>query len=341
MGAPDTLSHLRTLGFQEGTAPGLLFEQIRLGGDAIQVIGSRPAMGTLVSVTAIASSATRSEAGIAEAFAELDRMVGIFSRHQPDSALSTLNDAGHLAGPPPELVRVLERARYYHALSHGAFDVTVKPVLDLFGARFPARAPSMGEVRDAAALVGAAHLAVKRRAIRFARPGMGVTLDGIAKGYIVDRMADVLGGHGIHRFLIDAGGDIRGRGLKEGQRPWVVGVRGPEDGVFPDAIAVRDGAVATSGGYERFYDREQRFHHIINPASGLSPTVAWSVSVVAPTALAADALATTVFVLGPEAGTQLLERLPDCAGFIVTAGGVQHRSRRWSGVSIGQKEWIA
>jgi len=336
----ESLSRLRNLGFQEVTAPGLTFEQVRVDRDTLEVVGTRPALGTLVSVTAISSSSAHGEVAIAAAFAELDRLVEIFSRHEPDSALSTLNDAGYLAGPPPELVRVLERSLYFHALSRGAFDVTVKPVLDLLGARLPACPPSAGELRDAAALVGAEHLVVKRRTLRFGRPGMGVTLDGIAKGYIVDRMADVLACHGVGRFLINAGGDIRAHGLKERSRPWMVGVRGPADGEFPDAIALRDRAVATSGGYERFYDRERRFHHIIDPASGQSPAAAWSVSVVAPSALAADALATTVFVLGPEAGLRLIERLPDCAGFIVTAGGEGRRSRRWNGLRRSQEECI-
>jgi len=367
----EPLSRLRNLGFQEVTAPGLTFEQVRVDRDALEVVGTRPALGTLVSVTAISSSSAHGEVAIAAAFAELDRLVEIFSRHEPDSALSTLNDAGHLTGPPPELVRVLERSRYFHALSQGAFDVTVKPVLDLLGLRFPATAPTAGELRDVAALVGAEHLTVKRRRIRFARGGMGVTLDGIAKGYIVDRMADVLGRHEIRRFLINAGGDIRARGyivdrmadvlgrheirrflinaggdirargLKESRRPWMVGVRDPStDAVLPDVIALQDGAVATSGSYERFFDPAHRFHHIIDPASGQSPSVAWSVSVTAPTALAADALATTVFVLGPEAGMRLLEALPECAGFILTEGGVQRRSSRWPGLTIGQKESI-
>jgi len=342
VGTADSLTRLRSLGFQEVTAPALSFEQVRLGQDSIQLIGTRAALGTRVSVSAISDSAEGDAASIAGAFAELDRLAGLFSRYQSDSALSTLNDAGHLDAPPPELLRVLERARYFHALSRGAFDVTVKPVLDLLAARSPATAPSANELRDVAALVGAGHLKVKRRTITFARPGMSATLDGIAKGYIVDRMADVLTCHGIHRFLIDAGGDIRVRGLKQPGRPWTVAVRDPStDGVLPDAIPLREGAVATSGGYERFYDAGRRFHHLVSPASGCSPAGTWSVSVIAPNALAADALATTVFVLGPDAGMKLLEQLPDCAGMIVTEGGAQRRSRRWHGLSLRQEERIA
>lgn len=341
MGTADILNRLRDLGFQEIGAPALSFERVRLEPHALQVTGTRPALGTLVVVTTVAPAADAAEDAIAAAFAELDRLVGIFSRHEPDSALTALNDRGQLEGPPPELVRVLERARYFHALSRGAFDVTVKPVLDLLGLRFPANPPAPGELRDAAALVGAQHLSIRRRKLRFARANMGVTLDGIAKGYIVDRMADVLACHGIRRALINAGGDIRACGSKHGGRPWTVGVRAPgRDGVVPDAIALRDAAVATSGGYERFFDPKRQFHHIIDPASGVSPAAAWSVSVAAPTALVADALATTVFVLGPEPGLRLLETLPDCAGFVVTEGGRQRQSRRWGRLRISQEESV-
>jgi thiamine biosynthesis lipoprotein len=121
-----------------------------------------------------------------------------------------------------------------------------------------------------------------------------------------------------------------------------VGVRDPSTGgVLPHALPLQDGAVAASGSYERFFDPAQRFHHLVNPASGESPGVAWSVSVTAPTALTADALATAGFVLGPEAGIKLLDTLPDCAGFIVTEGGVQRRSRRWRGLEPRQEEFIA
>ncbi|MBI3983417.1 MAG: FAD:protein FMN transferase [Gemmatimonadetes bacterium] len=340
MDAADKLAQLRTLGFEDALPLAVSFEQVRLERDAVKVIGTRPALGTLVSVTVVASSPAQGETAIERAFAELDRLAAILSRYESTSALSALNEAGYLTGPPPELLRVLERALYYHALSRGAFDVTVKPVLDLLAARLPANPPTAGELKDAAALVGTEHVAVRRKAIRLERSGMGLTLDGIAKGHIVDRMADVLACHGMLRFLIDAGGDIRARGIKEPDRPWTVAVRGRSPGAFADVIGLRDGAVATSGGYERFYDPQRRFHHIVNPASGGSPDLAWSVSVVAPTALAADALATAVFVLGPDDGLRLIERLPDCAGFVVPAGGADRRSRRWSRFSIWQEEPI-
>lgn len=336
----DLRSRLVGLGFMEAATSPVSFDRWPLGG-VVEVIGTRAALGTRVSVTAVVQAAGRGEAAIAVAFDEMDRLTGIFSRYDPDSAVSVLNDAGRLRGPPPELSRVATRALGLHAATRGAFDVTVKPVLDLLDAQMPATAPTAAELAEAAALVGAGALRVTRAGIRFDRDGMGVTLDGIAKGYIVDRMAAVLERHGVRRFLIDAGGDIRVRGLNARDTPWAIGVRDPAGGDgFPEVIALPWGAVATSGGYERFYDAGRRYHHIISPDTGRSPVEIASASVVAPDALTADALATAVFVLGADHGLALIDRLPRCAALVLDSAGRARRSLRWAALAAPSPEGI-
>ena len=158
-------------------------------------------------------------------------------------------------------------------------------------------------------------------------PGMGVTLDGIAKGYVVDRMASVLADHGLEDFLINAGGDIRSAGLREDGEPWRVGVQDPKkQGDLPDVIGLSNGAVATSGSYEIYFDRDRSYHHIVSARTGDSPRSSESVSVVAPTTLAADALATAVFVMEPEPGRRVHR--------IVTRVRLPHRRPRWSTIEI-------
>jgi thiamine biosynthesis lipoprotein len=160
---------------------------------------------------------------------------------------------------------------------------------------------------------------------------MGCTLDGIAKGYIADRMAEVLQRHGLHRFVIDAGGDVRACGRNARGGPWVVAVRHPEGGSeFPDIIGLESGAVATSGGYERFFPAGRPFHHIVSPDTGCSPADVTSVSVAAPDCLTADALATALFVLGTDRGLALIDRLPRCAALVLDARGAARPSRRWA-----------
>jgi thiamine biosynthesis lipoprotein len=155
---------------------------------------------------------------------------------------------------------------------------------------------------------------------------MGITLDGIAKGYIVDRMAEVLLGNGVGNFLINAGGDIRTAGTKEEGLPWTVAVQDPtKQHQFPDVVQMTGGAVATSGGYERSY------HHIVHSETGALPEYSASVTVFAPTAMAADAMATTLFAMKPGDGLKLIDTLPGHECLIIDDLGAQRRSEGWKG----------
>ncbi|MGH7701331.1 MAG: FAD:protein FMN transferase [Gemmatimonadales bacterium] len=326
-------ARLRELGFERVAERESATEVRRIDRRTVLVTTGRPAMGTLVAVSALDRTPERAEDGIGRAFGEMERLIAIFSRFEEASALTTLNDAGRLDRPPAELAHVVARALRYHAVTGGAFDVTVAPLVNLFRERLggprPA-APSDGEIDDALALVGAGHVRASPRDIRFDRAGMGITLDGIAKGSIVDAMADALRGGGIRRFLINAGGDIRTGGAGAGGRPWTIGVRDPRmSGGFPDTIHVMDAAVATSGGYESSFDPERRFHHIVDARTGRSPNRSASVSVVAPTTMAADALATAAFVMEPAAAVALVDSLAGCECLILDPEGHERRSAGW------------
>jgi FAD:protein FMN transferase len=304
-----------------------------VGRDGFRVQAGRPAMSTLASVTVIDESASLGEEAIGRAFEEMDRLIAIFSRYDETSALSVLNAEGRLESPPPELALVLSAALSYHRLSDGAFDPTVAPLVDLFRACLAGpvpREPTAAEIAQARELVGAGAITASRRRLRLTRRGTTLTLDGIAKGFIVDRMAATLERAGIDRYLVEAGGDLRTGGNKEGGLPWAVAVRDPESaGRLPGTIHLAGAAVATSGSYERYYDPERRFHHIVDAARGSSPRACTSATVVAPSATAADALATAVLVLGSRAGVALMDRLPGCACLIVCSDGSVTHSLGW------------
>ena len=319
---------LAELGFRRAApGPGTL-EFLSVGGGRQKMTWSRPAMGTLVTVTAIHRSRDLAQDAAGRAFNEMDRVVALLSRYEPSSALSVLNAEGILRAPPPELRAVVSGALRFHIASRGAFDPTVRPLVDLF--RGSTRAPPSDELRQAIDLVDARRVKLRRRSIRFDRDGMGMTLDGIAKGFVVDRMAEMLAARGLEDFLIDAGGDIRSAGRREDGQPWRVAVQDPaKEGVFPDVILLTDGAVATSGSYETYFDRARTRHHIVSGRGGGSPQESLSVSAVAPTALAADALATAVFVMGPQCGRALVDSLPQCACFVVDGLGRTFSSARW------------
>lgn len=328
----DRHARLLELGLERATEQ-TAHQLTRLGGGLYRLDAERPAMGTRVAVRAIARSPDRLEEAVGQAYAEMDRLIAVFTRYESDSALSVLNDAGRLDAPPRELARVLGRASHYHGLTRGAFDVSVAPLVDLFEGRPPgppAAPPSAAEIAAARELVGVRHIRASRRVIRFERRGMRVTLDGIAKGFIVDGMAAALEKHRVRHYLVDGGGDMRTRGRSEGGRPWTVAVRDPDArGPFLDAVRPGDGAVATSGSYERYHDADRRYHHLVDGGSAESPGEARSVSVVAPTAIDADALATAVFVLGPAAGLMLMDSLAGCSCLILDSHGRRLTSRGW------------
>jgi len=312
-----TLAALRDLGLERVESPDVATQAVRVGPKGWQVTGERPAMGTLVSVTALGPSRERLEDALGRAFEAMDRLIGLLSRFDGASPVSHLNATGRLDGPPPEVGEVVSHALDYHRLTRGAFDVSVAPLVDLFWDRLVRETP-------------VEPTALSRRRIGLARPGMRLTLDGIAKGYIVDAVAAVLDRGGVRRYLVNAGGDIRARGANAEQRPWTIAVENPwRRGDFPDTIHLGDAAVATSGSYERFYDHDRAYHHIVDPATGRSPVHCSSVSVVAPTALAADALATSVFLMGPRDGVAFIEGLSGCACLVLDREGREHRSRTW------------
>ena len=348
-GIPDKFASLLEMGFERVDPGPVTAESVRVDDGAHKVTQIHPAMGSFVAISALHESHDLAEEAIGHAFEEMERLIGVLDRFDGGSALSHLNDAGRIAGPPPELAEVVGRGLAHHRLSRGAFDITVKPVIDLYRdpTTYEALAPpGPAQVRDALEAVGAEHLSVDTGGIRFDRSGMGITLDGIAKGYIVDGIAAALTTRGAERFLINAGGDIRASGTRGDRQPWTVAIRDPEDAVPSfesgawdrdewagggpiNALQLVDGAVATSGGYEVYFDRERLSHHIVQGETGRSPRQLMSVTVTAPTTVEADSLATAVFVLGPLDGVGLVEELQGFECLIIDRDGNELHSRGW------------
>ncbi len=290
-------------------------------------------MSTFVAVTVEDRSATRAEAAIGRAFDEMERVAALLTRFEDSSALGVLNRDGRLGDPPQELRSVVGRGLEIHCLSGGAFDPTVAPLVDLYQVHFAAHGgpPDPSELREVGELVGAGHVRLDDRGVRLEREGMALTLDGIAKGYVVDRMVEALAAQGVRHALVNAGGDVRALGGRADGRPWRVGVQDPRrpEGLV-ETIDLADAAVATSGDYVRFHDVERQYHHTVVPATGRSPDAAASVSIRAATAMEADALATAVFTLGPEAGLAFLSSVgAGVAALVLTRDGGRRASPGW------------
>lgn len=284
---------------------------------------TRTRMGTLVHVTVVHPEAARARELAGAAFGEIDRLEAIFSGYRPETPVSRLNRDGVLNDPPPELMAVVRRALYFAALTGGAFDPTVAPLMELYRSSFAETGapPAEADVAHAMSRVGYRHVRLDATGVAFARPGMSVSLDGIAKGYILDRVVEWVTGAGAAGVLVDGGGDISAGEGEVAGTGWPVGVEHPrEPGTVLGTIEARHQGVATSGDYLRAHTTDLRHHHIIDPRTGASPGHTSAATVVAPSAMDADALATAAMVLGPVHGIELLERVDGAEGFIVTKG---------------------
>lgn len=279
----------------------------------------REMMDTWVSITVYQTNESRAKTAMASAFSRMDEVVSIASVHDPEAEAARLNSEGRIYSPSPELVELLSAAKRFFEISGGVFDVAIEPVLALW--RYDPKAATQFwelplEVQQAAitlamTLTGADRIAVvtdPERSITLA-PGTKITLDGIAKGYIVDQGIAVLQSAGIEHALIDAGGDIAVIGGKPGGEKWEIALRDPEGEEALAYFALTDGAIATSGNYLRYFDPEAEVGHIMDPRTGYSAHASSSATVIAPTCMEADALATAVFVLGPVDGLGLVNGL--------------------------------
>ena len=313
-------------------------EAVRFNRRLHKISKTRLAMGTFVSMTLLHDSTDQAQAAMGEAFLEIDRLSHAISRFDQATAVAHLNRQGTLRDVPPELAEVMARSLTYYRISNGAFDISVKPVVDLFKTHFSdgkGTRPSGKALKEALDLVNGSDIEFSGRTIHFKRPGMGITLDGIAKGYIVDRASAVLSQNGIAHHLINAGGDIRAVGSRRDGKPWTIAIQDPnKKKAYPDIIHLTDGAIATSGNYEIYFDREKMFHHIVDPRTGLSPDQSVSVSVLADTAMDADALSTTVFVMTPVMGTRFIDSRPRCESLVVTKGNRKITSRGWKSAAV-------
>jgi FAD:protein FMN transferase len=285
---------------------------------------TRTRMGTVVTLTVVHPEEGAARAMIGAAFTEMDRLEGILSRHRLETPVTALNTHGHLDAPPSELVSVLTEARRVSVATGGAFDVTIAPLLELYEASFRTRGapPTETDVDRLRHLVDFRGIDFSHDRITLAHPGVSITLDGIAKGFIVDRTMDVLLQHGAERVLVNAGGDMSSRDLS-GDESWTVGIQDPDDERGTVGLVRLAGrCIATSGDYMRSFTNDRTHHHIIDPRSGLSPVESASVSVIERSAMAADAWSTALLVLGPAEGLVALGRAPGPEAMFVGKNGV-------------------
>jgi thiamine biosynthesis lipoprotein len=239
---------------------------------------------------------------IERATAEISRLEAIFSLYRPDSELSHLNETGVLQNPSQDFRLLLERSLQLHRLTGGAFNVAIQPVWALIARHFAESLtpPPIGAISRALLNCDPSRLTITPAQIAL-RPGMALTFNGIAQGYITDAVAELFRQEGLRDILIALG---ETRALAG--RSWEIEIAGRRE-----RVALSDGAVAQSAGRGTTFTADGTWHHLIDPRLGISPNRLTSVTVKAATATEADALSTALYVASPEIQNLIVERFPD------------------------------
>lgn len=289
---------------------------------------SRTSLYTLVSITAVSGSEDRAGKAIDEAYRELDRLGRLLNFYAEDSELSAIN---RNAGIKPvqvsaDTLEIIRTAVYAAEQTEGGFDVTVGPLVRLWDFQ-KKTIPTVGMIDKVRELIGYQHIVVDTAAstVYLDKKGVQIDLGGIIKGYAADKAAEVLMKNGIDSGIVAVAGDIRLFGSQPDGRPWHVGIQNPrqrdENDELLATVFLDAGGLSTSGDYQRYFiDKGVRYHHLLNPQTGYPQSLCRSVTIVAPNATLTDSLATGIFILGPEKGLAVLEKLK-MGGIIVDKDG--------------------
>jgi thiamine biosynthesis lipoprotein len=291
---------------------------------------SQGIMGTPINVELWSHSESLAKSCTRKVMDEMRRIDALMSPYKPESELAIINSKAYQQDIKisQELFRLIERSIVLSELSEGAFDITFASIGYQYDYRKKQK-PSDQQIQAQLDRINYRHIKLdkSRSTIRFAREGVRIDLGGIAKGYAVDNGIRILKECGIKRALVSAGGDSRILGDRKG-RPWMTGIRDPrrkDESVV--IIPLSDTAMSTSGDYERYFIKDGvRYHHILSPKTGKSVKETRSVTVLGPDAVTTDGLSTTLFVLGPDKGLALAERLEGIDAVIIDAKGRIHYS---------------
>ena len=281
---------------------------------------TQPMMGTIVNLVVCGEDEDYCREGIESCIERMEGLSQMMSTYIPDSPISELNRYGSLENAPQELIEVFKLALELAALTDGAFDPTVLPLVGLFKeVRETGKLPDEQKVKEILQVVDYRHIVVEDRMVKYSKPGVTATLDAVAKGYIVDEGIKVLLAMNLTNAFVEAGGDLMVVGRRYDGKPWKIGIRNPrsDDLKKMTTIEMSDRAIATSGDYMQYFTDDKKIHHIIDPRTGFSPVRTASSSIIASTVAWADGLATAAMVLDPEQSIALIETLPDCEGYLI------------------------
>jgi thiamine biosynthesis lipoprotein len=300
---------------------------IQTSGSPVVVKRTQMHMGTLVSITVMASDEATAHAAATAGFREIKRLEQLLSTWIATSELSRVNQAagkqavvvGH------ETLELVRRSLEMARLTEGGFNIALGPAIEAWSVTERQRIPGPAELQALKPLVDWASIQVRENesSIFLPREGMRIDVGGIGKGYAADRAAEELKKAGALGGVVALAGDIKTFGNLPDRSGFPVGIRHPrQDGALVGIIDLQDEAISTAGDYERYFEQDGvRYHHILDPVSLEPAPKCQSVTIVAKEGIVADGLDTGIFVMGPERGMELVERLPDVEAVIIDGQG--------------------
>jgi len=288
---------------------------------------TQPLLGTYITLKIVDTDSSHAKAATSDTFAEISRLEAILSRYSPTSEVSILNSTGAIHNASSDLIGVFEKAKNIAGITSGAFDASVLPLLNLYegwgwsptagGGYTP---PDNSIIADKLAVVGFDRMNLSGRDITFDTPGMSLTLDGIAMGYIIDQAAAILRQRDLTRVLVGTDSDWSLSGMRQDGQPWQIGITDPR-ALDPDALftafGYTNGCLATSGDYEHAFTSDFAWNHIIDPRIGHSPRELASATVLAPDGASADALATAAMVMGISDSLALFNKMSNVQAYLI------------------------
>lgn len=323
------IKHRRTFYFLTALAMGMCLACSPKDNDAT-VKRTRLLMGTLAEITVPGPDSPDKQAAIDKAFDEIKRIENLMSVRLKDSDVSRINKmaGGEFITVSPETAKLIREGIRWGEASQGSFDISVGPLVKLWdfdGGRN--KVPDAKSLSAAASLVDYKNILIDGNKVRLRLPGMALDMGGIAKGYAVDRAVAVLRENGALAAIVNAGGDLMAYGTRADGKPWAIGLQHPRQ---PEELSMSftadsssaGTAAATSGDYQKYFILENvRYHHILDPTTGMPRRGVTSATVIAPSVMQADALATAVFILGPVKGKALLDKLAGVEGMWIMENG--------------------
>ncbi|PIS28574.1 MAG: hypothetical protein COT43_06145 [Candidatus Marinimicrobia bacterium CG08_land_8_20_14_0_20_45_22] len=292
----------------------------------VQINETRLLMGTVVEITVLDTSEVAAKTAITDAFDEISRISAVFYEGNPKSPIYAFNHrTQNEIVMPSEVLGLVERSMDISKKMDGAFDITVGGLLPLY--RFKGDSlvpPNQKDIQAVLPFVGFNHLVINfaENILSCNNRKTQIGTGAVAKGYAVDRAIELLNSRGVKGAIINAGGDLRVLPRMDGKR-WRVGIQHPRNrGEMLDVLEICNGAITTSGDYEKFFMyQEKRIHHILDPKTGLPADSCQSVTIIAPKAELADALATGMFVLGITKGMEFIQQFPEVEAMWIRTDG--------------------